>query len=180
MTTRLDRAGLVRRAIVDLVAENGIHGTTMSQVADVAGVATGTAYVHYQSKEDLLIAAFVEVKTALGHAAVDDVDLETEPRQVFEAVWRNVFTHLRADPALARFLVQVEVSPLRNAAHDALEDEPLTETARVLARHLVDLPLDVIYDLGLAPAVRLAASGTTLRPNDTETLIAACWRAVGR
>ncbi|HJQ77849.1 MAG TPA: TetR/AcrR family transcriptional regulator [Acidimicrobiia bacterium] len=180
MITRVDRAALVRRAVVDLVADVGIHGTTMSQVAGVAGVATGTAYVHYRSKDDLLIAAFVEVKTNLGHAAVEGVDLAGEPRQVFDSVWRNVYTHLRADPALARFLVQVEVSPLRQDAHDALAGEPLTETARMLARHLVDLPLDVLYDLALAPAVRLAAAGTRLGPEDTVTLIEACWRAVSR
>jgi AcrR family transcriptional regulator len=164
--------------VVELVAEYGIHGATMSQVAEVAGVATGTTYVHYQSKEDLIIAAFVEVKTSLGHAAVDGVDLAGEPRQVFETVWRNVYVHLRSDPALARFLVQVEVSPLRQSAHDALAEEPLTAMAQGLAGQLVDLPLDIVYDLSIAPAVRLAASGARLGPNDTELLIEACWRAV--
>lgn len=180
MITRPDRAALVRRAVVDLVADGGIHGTTMSQVAGVAGVATGTAYVHYRSKEDLIVAAFVEVKTSLGQAALDGVDLAGKPRQVFDSVWRNVYTHLRADPALAQFLVQVEVSPLRQRAHEALAEEPLTETARMLARHLVDLPFDVLYDLSLAPAVRLVASGTRLEPDDTDTLIEACWRSVSR
>lgn len=61
-STKVDRAGLVRRAVVELVAERGIHGTSMSRVAERAGVATGTAYVHYESKEELLIAAFVETK----------------------------------------------------------------------------------------------------------------------
>ena len=180
MTIQVDRAALVRRAVVDLVAESGIHGATMSQIARAAGVATGTAYVHYHSKEDLLIATFVEVKTALGHAAVAGVDLAADTRAMFEEVWRNTYTHLRADPALARFLVQVEVSPLREAAHDALSEEPLTEMARGLARHLVDLPLDIVYDLSIAPAVRLAASGARLGPNDTDALIEACWRAVQR
>ncbi len=66
--TTVDRAALVRRAMVELVAEHGIHGTSMNEVAERAGVATGTAYVHYGSKDDVLIAAFIEVEGLLGTA----------------------------------------------------------------------------------------------------------------
>jgi AcrR family transcriptional regulator len=180
-TIRVDRAALVRRAMIELVAENGIHGTSMSQVAAHAGVATGTAYVHYESKDDLLIASFVEAKRALGEAALSGVDESASPREVFEVAWRNLHSHLCSDPALARFLVQVEVSPLQEAAHEAISgDDPLTRAAHDLADHLIDLPLDVLYDLSIAPAVRLAANGVELSETETETLIESCWRAVHR
>lgn len=180
-TTRVDRAALVRRAMVDVVAEEGMHGASMSLVARRAGVATGTAYVHYESKDDLLIASFVEVKTQLGLAAFTDVDPAAEPRDVFEAVWRNCFRHLSDDPAQALFLLQVEVSPLRSAAHDALPgDDPLTTAAERLVDSLVDLPGELLYDLSLAAAVRLAASGQTLSQDEMDTLIDACWRAISR
>lgn len=178
-TTRIDRAALVRRAMVELVAERGIHGTSMSQVAERAGVATGTAYVHYESKEELLIAAFVEVKTKLGEAALSDVDIADAPRTIFESVWRNSFQHLRNDPAIAEFLLQVEASPLREAAHDALsEDNLLSEMATNLSSVLVDLPAEILYDLSLAPVVRLVASGRTLTDSEIDTLIESCWQAV--
>lgn len=180
-TTRVDRAALVRRAMLELVAERGIHGTSMSQVAERAGVATGTAYVHYASKEELLIAAFVEVKTHLGEAALSGVDTSAEPRAVFGSVWRNCRDHLAADPAVANFLLQVEASPLRHAAHEALEDDDLlTRMAERLSSVLVDLPVHLLYDLGLAPAVRLVASGIDLSKAETDTLIEACWRAIHR
>ena len=47
----VDRPALIRKALRDLVAERGFHGASMGAVAQVAGVATGTAYVHYVSKE---------------------------------------------------------------------------------------------------------------------------------
>lgn len=180
-TTRVDRAALVRRAMVELVADRGIHGTSMSQVAERAGVATGTAYVHYESKEDLLVAAFVEVKRRLGHAAMINVDATRDVREVFETAWRNVYSHLRDDPAVARFLLQVETSPLRGPAHEALMgDDPLTATAQAMAEHLVALPLEVVYDVGIAPAVRLAASELELGRGQLSTLVDSCWRAVRR
>ncbi len=177
----LDRAALVRRAMVELVAERGIHGTSMSQIAERAGVATGTAYVHYESKEQLLIEAFVEVKMHLGSAGLEGVDTSGEPRALFEAVWRNVHRHLVDDPAVARFLVQLEGSPLRERAHAAaLENDLLRAAAEAMSARLVDLPTDVLYDLGIAPVVRLVASGTTLPPRQLDLLIESCWRAVTR
>lgn len=180
-TTRVDRAALVRRAMVEVVAEQGLHGASMSLVAKRAGVATGTAYVHYDSKEDLLIAAFVEVKTGLGEAATTGVEAGAKPRDVFETVWRGAYEYLSADTALPMFLLQVEASPLRTAAHDALpDDDPLTAAANRLSGDFLDLPGWLLYELSLAPAVRLAASGEKLRDQELETLIESCWLAVAR
>ena len=67
---RPDRAAAVRAALRKLVAERGFHGASMSAVASEAGVATGTAYVHYASKDELVHAAYLEAKRELGAAAV--------------------------------------------------------------------------------------------------------------
>lgn len=181
MTTasKVDRAALVRRAVVELVAERGIHGTSMSRVAERAGVATGTAYVHYESKEDLLVAAFVEVKSRLGEVATEDLDLSASPWDTFASLWRRIHTHLRRDPALARFLTQIDESPLRTRAHESLPpDDPLTNLAAAMTPHLVDLPLEIIYELGLAPAIRLVATATPLDDTHLEMVIGSCWRAI--
>jgi len=177
--TNVDRAALVRRAMVELVAERGIHGTSMSQVAQRAGVATGTAYVHYESKDELLIAAFVEVKSRLGLVATHDLDPSVQAQGTFATLWRRIHDHVRSDLSLARFLSQIDESPLRRRAHEALpEDDPLIDLAVGMTNQLVDLPLEVIYELGLAPAIRLAASDTPLSPEQVERVIAACWRSI--
>jgi hypothetical protein len=49
-----------------------------------------------------------------------------------------------------------------------------------MAEALVDLSLEVIFDLGLGPAVRLAASGRALSDEELSTISRACWRAVRR
>lgn len=164
--------------MVEVVADRGLHGASMSLVARQAGVATGTAYVHYESKDALLIAAFVEVKSQLGRAAMAGVDPAAEPRLQFGTIWKNCHAHMTADPPIAHFLLQVEASPLKDMAHEATMEDDLTRAAEAMSAFLVDLPVDVLYDLSLAPAVRLVASGTELDDPDLETLIEACWRAV--
>lgn len=167
--------------MVELVAERGIHGASMSQVAERAGVATGTAYVHYESKEELLIAAFVEAKAQIGAVAAHDLDLTAPPEETFASLWRRLYEHLLGDLHLARFLTQIDESPLRERAHKALaDDDPLVKLGNEMAEHLVDLPVEIIYELGLGPAVRLAASNTSLDDAQLSLVIESCWKAIHR
>ena len=186
--TRIDRAALVRRALLELVAEFGFHGVSMSAVAKRAGVAAGTIYVHYESKDALVMAVHREVKRSLGAAAVAETDEVAAPRDRFLLMWRNAFDHLIADPVRARFLVQFDASPYAAPALvQALEEEEdeflAAASAPDIVRVLADLPMELLYDLGFGPAVRLAArslDGVTLGHDQLDRLAAACWRAVTR
>ena len=181
----LDRAAAVRVALRTLVARNGFHGASMSAVAAEAGVGTGTAYVHYASKDELVLATYLEVKRELGEAAVAHVDPDAPAHERFRQRWLGVHRHLSADPDRARFLLQVDSSPFARAAHEmamATDGDPVMAAAASpdLAAQLVDLPLEVLYDLGLAPAVRLAAGDLELDPAALDRVADACWRAVTR
>jgi AcrR family transcriptional regulator len=178
----VDRAAAVRRALRSLVARNGFHGASMSAVAREASVATGTAYTHYASKDELVLAAYCETKAQLAAAATANLDARAEPAAQFRSIWLATYRHLRANPDHARFLLQVDHSPYRSAAHQAAiaAGDPLVAhaaTPDTVAR-LLPLPLEVIYELGLAPAGRLAAAGTELTGEQLNEIASACWRAI--
>jgi AcrR family transcriptional regulator len=178
-----DRAAAVRSALRRLVADHGLHGASMAAVAKEAGVATGTAYVHYASKDDLLLAAYLELKVEVGRAAVAGLDRSAPAEARFTSMWRAVHGFLAADPTRARFLTQVESSPLAAAAHVAAlaaGDDPVLDEAAAsdLADRLRPLPLEVLWDLGFGPAVRLVASGRPLDDAGLTSLADACWQAI--
>lgn len=179
----LDRARAVRAALRRLVARNGFHGTSMAEVAKAAGVATGTAYVYYKSKDELVVAAFAETKRELGAAALAGANPAAPPREWFLAAWQAVYDHLSSNVDDARFLAQVEASPYLRMAHRALisqGDDPFMAAARTarVQELLVPLPETVMWELGLAPAVRLAASGEPLSTPQRALAAGACWRAI--
>lgn len=183
----VDRAAAVRVALRTLVARHGFHGASMSAVAAEAGVATGTAYVHYRSKDDLVIATYLEVKRDLGEAAVVGIDTEQDPGQppadLFRTMWLAIYQHLSQDPDRARFLLQVEASPYAETAHAAalaMPDDRLLAavTDTELGKRLVPLPPEVLYELGIAPAVRLATAAKPLPPDELHLVAGACWRAI--
>jgi AcrR family transcriptional regulator len=180
----MDRAAAVRSALRTLVARNGFHGASMSAVASEAGVATGTAYTHYASKDDVVLAAYRETKAKLAAAATAGLDLTAGAGARFRGIWLASYRHLKANPDHARFLLQVDHSPYRGAAHEAViaDGDPLVAQAAAAdaAAWLLPLPLEVIYELGLSPAVRLAAGQIELTEDQLGQIADACWRAISR
>ena len=179
---KVDRAALVRRALVELVADRGFRGTSMAAVAEHAGVATGTAYVHYDSKDDLVLAAYTEIKADLGAAALSAIRTEDPPEQRFRHMWFAIRDHMLADPVRAKFLVQVDTSPYSAPAHEAAlesDDGKLMEAAGSdMAALFVALPQRVLYDLAIGPIVRLVAREESLTGAEWERLVSSCWSAV--
>ena len=91
----------------------------MSAVAREADVATGTAYTHYASKDELVLAAYRESKAQLAAPAMAGLSAAAEPAARFRGTWLVTHRHLKANPDHARFLLQVDHSPYRSAAHQA-------------------------------------------------------------
>jgi AcrR family transcriptional regulator len=185
MAAPTDRAAAVRTALRTLVAHNGFHGASMSAVAREAAVATGTAYTHYASKDELVLAAYCETKAELGVAATADLDHGVTADERFHALWLACYHHLRANPERAKFLLQVEHSPYRSAAHEAAladENDPLLAEVALpdFAARLLPLPLEVLYELALSPAIRLAGGEVELTETQLDEIADACWRAVSR
>jgi AcrR family transcriptional regulator len=171
--------------MVEMVGEAGLHGASMAVVARRAGVATGTAYTYYRSKDELLLAAYVEVKQRLASAATQGLNDAWTAERRFLRIWDNTLDHLTVNRRSARFLVQLDGSPLASVAHAAAaaegEDPLLAETRRPGTRRLlIDVPLEVLYDLALGPAVRLAAGGLDVSAPQRRRIAEACWRAISR
>lgn len=166
--------------MVELVAENGLQGASMAAIAERAGVATGTAYVYYGSKAELLMATYAEQKAALG-SVVASQTLANDPFERFRQIWFGFYQYLASDVAVAQFMLQVDSSPVGRQIHAGAGEsggDELMAAAETLLEFLVDLPPAVLYDLALGAAVRLAASEDRLDENSLDLVAAGCWRAV--
>jgi TetR/AcrR family fatty acid metabolism transcriptional regulator len=60
---RGDTRDLILRAAIQVFAERGFFGAQVADVARVAGVAAGTVYLYFRSKDDLLVSIFERVMT---------------------------------------------------------------------------------------------------------------------
>ena len=180
----MDRPAAVRRALRDLVADRGFHGASMGAVAKEAGVATGTAYTHYESKDELVYATYLEIKAGLSEAVLEDFDPTAPPIEKWRHILTTSYDFLSEEPERAGFLSQLEESPYYEEAHarHIASGDPLAETFQSdeLRSLLIDLPEPVIYALTFGVAVRLIAGGVQLKDDELDTLVEATWRAVTR
>ena len=98
----------ILRAATDVFAERGFFNAQVADVARAAGVAAGTVYLYFKSKDDLLISIFersMREGLTMGRAAVADLD---DPRQRLLRLARAHLARLGNDRNLA-IVFQVEL-----------------------------------------------------------------------
>src|SRR3954462_12552815 len=90
---REETSQAVLAAAEQIFAEEGIHGASMNQIAERAGVAVGTLYNHFKDKETLLSALLAQRKLdLLERMDTSRAALAGQPFQVqLEAFLRALF-----------------------------------------------------------------------------------------
>jgi AcrR family transcriptional regulator len=146
--TRAERALATRRRTVraayELFCRNGYLGTTISAVADAAGVAVPTMYYIFGTKAALL-------SEALGAAIVGFDRWREPPREPIDMAevltWHEWWADFEAAPTAAQALdlfvthgtaILERVGPLVAAVHGASGDPEAAEVARTSEERRVD------------------------------------------
>jgi TetR/AcrR family fatty acid metabolism transcriptional regulator len=78
---KADKRDLILRAAIQVFARHGFFGAQVADVARAAGVAAGTVYLYFRSKDDLLVSIFEKVMTETideGRRALAGVDAPLE------------------------------------------------------------------------------------------------------
>lgn len=106
-----DKKTLLLESALELIRENGFHGTPVSMVAKHAGVAAGTVYTYFQSKDEMIKELYTYVKSQiyLEISGKDDPSLPFQDR--FYALWENMTGLYLAKPSIQSFMEQFVSSP---------------------------------------------------------------------
>ena len=153
---RLASAGVIREAATTLFLRSGYLGTSMEEVATVAGVSKQTVYTHFADKErlftDLILGATNRADDFLQYMTTvlqDTDDLETDLRQVAR---RYLGTVLQPELLLLRRLVIGESGRFPELAHTYYERAPerTLDTLASSFQRLAELGLLRLDDAPLA------------------------------
>ncbi len=122
----------VARAALELFTTHGYHPSTTPQIADRAGVAEGTIYRHFQSKEQLLNEIYRSAVRLFTDVVRESPAADTcrERTAAIAVSWREVAAR---DPALVKLVFVSPPHGLLDAKSRETYQELRTELERVIA-----------------------------------------------
>jgi AcrR family transcriptional regulator len=85
-----DKKTAIMEAALKLFTERGFHGTSTAQISKEAGVATGTLFNYFPTKEDLINSLYFEVKGNLSYAMGKYIEAESTFQDKLRKIWLNL------------------------------------------------------------------------------------------
>lgn len=87
---RQEREDLILQVAEEVINEKGYHDTSMDEVALRVGISKGTLYLHFASKEDLLLTLILRYAEAFLQEMGQVFALTLGPRAKLEAILRTI------------------------------------------------------------------------------------------
>jgi AcrR family transcriptional regulator len=104
------REALLNAALI-LFAELGFYGTTTSLISKKAGVAAGTLFFHFKTKEDLIDTLYCRIKSELAQAMSQSIDKRKNTTDNLHVTSRNAIIWGIANPEKLKFMELFAHSP---------------------------------------------------------------------
>ena len=186
---KADKRAAILDAALTLFAERGFHGTSVPDIAHLAGVGAGTIYRYFEGKEALVNALYQAHKGELGQALLAGFDPSAPPRAAFHHFWHSAIAFTQKSPRAFQFLELHHHAPyLDKKSHD-LEGELLVMahtfiTAASARQVFKDVPAEVLLALVWGAFRGLVQGGCEGRIVLTEKIISQAeecvWEAIRR
>jgi len=184
-----DKRSLILQGTLDLIDERGLQSTPMSAIAKRSGVAMGTIYHHFESKEELVAALYVELIDRLGEYALQDYDDTAPVPARFSRIWRNALQFALQNRKEVLFLEQFTYSPYIDPAVREGESGWLLELGKIFIEGqeqeiikpmnpeiLIQMTMGILMYLVRGQVAGKLVLDTAVK----EAAIEACWDTVKR
>lgn len=182
-----DKLRAIAEATFTLVEQTGLSGLTMAAIAREAGLATGTLYVYFKSKEELMVALYEQAKTSTAATLMHGDDPKAPFRSRFRHMWMNWLEHRLTHYAQVVFLEQYYNSPWfseesRNLSARLIKDwVDLIESAKA-QQILKDVPTVLLINSfggSVRETANLLRSGALPRTDENLAMaFGVCWDGI--
>ncbi|MCX2739316.1 TetR/AcrR family transcriptional regulator [Pontibacter anaerobius] len=179
-----DKKRAIFESMLELVKEKGFHGTPMSMVAKRAGVAAGTIYHYFDSKEKLICELYHYIQQQVIEIVKHEDCTDISFKECFFNLWYALFTYYTEKPSILRFFEQFVNSPYNTNKDEFGKDEFHRLLFRFFERgikegHLRPVSPKILGTLAhsnIISTVKIQASGRlTLQDGELEQIPLILW-----
>ncbi|MBT4034930.1 MAG: TetR/AcrR family transcriptional regulator [Candidatus Marinimicrobia bacterium] len=140
----------VIEATVALVNEIGFVSSSVSKIAKRAGVSPATIYIYFKNKEDLLVSTYIQIKTCLAQAIMENFDANLPVRDALLQAGTNLYAYISSHSELFYFTEQFANSPyadLVNRDEIEIQFKPLFDLIQygVDQKIIKDAPFELLF-----------------------------------
>lgn len=169
----MNKRDSIIKAALNLFVENGFHGTATSKIAQEAGVANGTLFQYFKTKEELIVTLYTSFKDELALYVANNTAVDAN---IKDTIKTNILASLYwalDNREKFRFLQQFHTSPY----HGQLEleilrkyEEPHLQLIQqgINEGAIKQLPVDLLYALMLNQVFGLYQFMTSKELSKTE------------
>src|SRR5580693_6638793 len=105
-----DKRNAILDAATHVFAERGLSAAPTSEISKLAGVAEGTLFTYFKTKDDLINALYRAIKLELADAMMSGFPRKKSVRARLRHVWDGYVNWGRTNPEQRRVLAQLHVS----------------------------------------------------------------------
>lgn len=127
-----DKRNAILAAAIQVFAERGLNASPTSAISQAAGIAEGTLFTYFKTKDELINALYREIKLELADALMSDLHRRRSVRTKLEHLWNQYVDWGVAHPHKRKVLAQLNVSEQLTAATRAAGYEPFAETENMM------------------------------------------------
>jgi AcrR family transcriptional regulator len=110
----MNKKELLLNAALKLFVQNGFHGTATAKIAKEAGVANGTLFQYFKTKEDLVIALFVHIKEEILEYMAVNTTAKKGTKEEIKSQFISTIVWGLDNAAKFHFIQQFYASPYMN------------------------------------------------------------------
>ncbi|OIP89087.1 MAG: TetR family transcriptional regulator [Syntrophobacterales bacterium CG_4_8_14_3_um_filter_58_8] len=182
----------IMQAALDLIVEQGFHGAPVAEIAEKAGVAAGTIYRYFVSKDFLITELHRELEEKIVAVVQESYPSERPLRERFLYLIRELLRYFITNPLHFRYMEQYYNSPYGISLHrDRLLGKPGNQDILmdifeqgIDQQVLKELPKAILFSLSFGSLISLMRDHILGFIVLDEALIKqtteACWDAIKR
>jgi AcrR family transcriptional regulator len=143
-----------RNAILDsatrVFADRGLTAAPTSEISKQAGIAEGTLFTYFKTKDDLINALYREIKLELADAMMSGFPRKKSVRTKLRHVWDGYVNWGVTNPKQRKVLAQLQVSGMISEESFEAGSAPFVEMLNMIRdaieQHILraDLPIELI------------------------------------
>ncbi len=127
-----DKRNAILDAATRLFAERGLTAAPTSEISKLAGVAEGTLFTYFQTKDDLINALYREIKLELADAMMSDFPRKKSVGTRLRHVWDRWVNWGVANPEQQKVLAQLTVSEVLTKESRDAGSAPFVEFQKMI------------------------------------------------